>query len=123
MNRIVLYIEDDASNIRLIERLIQRRPQTELHVATSARDGVEAATEEHPDLILLDNHLPDGTGDDVLRQLASSAATADIPVVIVTGDSAGGTADELIALGAAEVLVKPYDIHHFLAMMDRRLGG
>lgn len=121
MNRTVLYIEDDADNIRLVERLLRRHPQTELRVATTARDGVAAATDSQPALILLDNRLPDGTGHEILSQLKSSAATAGIPVVIISGDSGGGTAEELIALGASEFLPKPFDIHQFRAMVDRHI--
>jgi CheY-like chemotaxis protein len=121
INRTVLYIEDNPHNTRLVERLLELRPRTELHVATNARDGLKAAIDERPDLILLDNRLPDATGSDVLRQLASSTATADIPVVVLTGDSSGTTADELLAVGASEYIMKPYDIHEFMSMIDRYL--
>src|ERR1700679_2110232 len=98
MNRTVLYIEDNPDSIRLVERLIARRPHTKLRVATNAHDGIKAAIEEKPDLILLDNRLPDATGSDVLRRLASSPTTATIPVAILTGDASRETADELILL-------------------------
>jgi len=117
----VLYIEDNADNIRLVERILKRRPQTELRVAANGRDGVQAAIGKPPDLILLDNRLPDATGSEVLRQLASTAATAGIPVVIVSGDSGGQTGDELHTIGAAEFLDKPFDIHQFMTMIDRYL--
>jgi CheY-like chemotaxis protein len=121
MNRSVLYIEDDPDNIRLVERLLKRRPDTELHVATNARDGITAAISEHPALILLDNHLPDATGTEVLHQLTSAQATTAIPVVIVSGDTGRTIASELLAAGAADFLVKPYDIHQFIAIVDRYL--
>ena len=122
MNRSVLYIEDDPGNIRLVERLLlKRRPGTELHVASNARDGVSAAISERPALILLDNHLSDATGTEVLRQLASAEATAAIPVVIVSGDSGQAIATELLATGASGFLEKPYDIHHLMALIDRYL--
>ena len=65
---------------------------------------------------------PDAAGRDVLAQLAASEATARIPVIIVSGDSGQATADELIASGAAEFLCKPFNIHQFLAAIDRYLG-
>jgi len=114
----VLYIEDDAANVHLVERLLQRREHVNLRVATSAHDGVQAAIDELPDLILLDNRLPDGTGSDVLLQLSSTESTAAIPVVVLTGDS-GATVDGLLAMGATEFLAKPYDIYEFLDMIDR----
>jgi CheY-like chemotaxis protein len=121
VNRRVLYIEDNENNIRLVERLLKRRPQVELRVATNARDGVRAAHDEQAALILLDNHLPDATGTEVLSQLASSAATAAIPVVIVSGDSDSQTATALRAAGAADYLAKPFDIHLLMAIIDRYL--
>ncbi len=97
----MLYIEDHAVCRRLVEQmLVMLRPHIELHVATNARDGVKAAIDERPALILLDNHLPDATGREVLRQLASSQATAAIPVIVISGDSAK-TGDELLAIGAS----------------------
>jgi CheY-like chemotaxis protein len=121
VNHTVLYIEDDANNIRLVERLLTRRPQAELQVATNARDGIKAAIEKQPALILLDNRLPDATGGDVLRQLASSEATAGIPVVILSGDSGRATVDELLAIGASDFLAKPFDIHQLMTIVDRYL--
>jgi CheY-like chemotaxis protein len=122
MNRSVLYIEDDPDNIRLVERLLLKsRPDTELHTATNGRDGITAAISEQPALILLDNRLPDATGAEVLRQLTSAEATTAIPVVIVSGDTGRALAGELIATGAADFLVKPYDIHQLMAIIDRYL--
>ena len=71
-------------------------------------------------LILLDNRLPDATGGDVLRQLASSVAAAGIPVIVISGDS-DDIIDELLANGAAESVAKPFDIHQFMAIIDRYL--
>jgi CheY-like chemotaxis protein len=121
MNHTVLYIEDNPDNIRLVERLVKRHPHAELHTAANARDGLKAAIDLRPALILLDNRLPDATGSQVLSQLKSSAATAGIPVVIVSGDSGGQAAKELLALGASDFLAKPFDIHQFMAIIDRYL--
>jgi CheY-like chemotaxis protein len=119
VNRTMLCIEDHAITRRLVGQMLrQLRPQIELHVATNARDGVQAAIDERPALILLDNHLPDATGDAVLRQLASSETTAGIAVIVVSGDSAR-TGDELLALGASEFLSKPFDIDELMTMIDR----
>jgi CheY-like chemotaxis protein len=119
VNRTMLYIEDHAATRRLFEKMLRKfRPQIELHVATNARDGVKAAIDERPALILLDNRLPDATGAEVLCQLASSGATAGIPVIIVSGDSAKA-GDELLSIGAAEFLPKPFDIDQLVAMIDR----
>jgi CheY-like chemotaxis protein len=118
---LVLYLEDSADNVLLVERLLRRRGGTELRVADNAQDGLAAANDRRPDLILLDNRLPDATGEEVLRALSASASTAGIPVVIVSGDSARETADQLRAAGADEILIKPFNIHEFLTIVGRYL--
>jgi CheY-like chemotaxis protein len=119
VNHTMLYIEDHALTRGLVERILLRlRPQIELHLAANARDGVKAAIDERPALILLDNHLPDATGGEVLRQLASCEATAGIPIIVLSGDSAK-TGDELLAIGASEFLPKPFDIDQLMTMIDR----
>jgi CheY-like chemotaxis protein len=122
VNHVVLYIEDNQDNIRLVERLLKRRPDIQLRSAMTARDGVGAAIDDQPALILLDNRLPDANGEQVLRQLASTPATAAIPVVILSGDSGRATVKDLIAAGAVDFLAKPFDIHRLLAIIERYLG-
>ncbi len=114
-----LYIEDNASSIRLIETLLSRRPDIELRVARTGRDGVQAAVDKPPGLIILDNRLPDARGGDVLRMLSLEPAVGDVPVVILSGDSDTQLALDLLALGAAEYLVKPFDLRRFLHLIDR----
>jgi CheY-like chemotaxis protein len=120
VNHALLYIEDDDNNISLVRALLKRRPRIELQVATNGRDGIRAAIATQPALILLDNRLPDATGRDILRELASAPATAAIPVVVLSSDTDEFIA-QLIAEGAAEAVPKPFDIHQFIAMIDRYL--
>ena len=120
MNHAVLYIEDNENNICLVQALLRRRPHIELHVAMNGRDGVQAAIDKRPGLILLDNRLPDMTGGEILRELGSAPATAAIPVVVLSSD-ADEIIDELLASGATESVGKPFDIHQFMAMIDRYL--
>ena len=117
----LLYIEDNDDNISLVKALLKRRPQIELHVATNGRDGVQAAIDKRPDLILLDNRLPDATGREILQELASASATAAVPVVIFSGDS-DEVIDELLASGAAESVAKPFNMNQFIGIIDRYLA-
>jgi CheY-like chemotaxis protein len=122
MNHTVLYIEDDENNIFLVESLLRRRPQIELHVEMTGRDGIAAAVDKQPGLILLDNSLPDATGGEILAELTSAAATAAIPVVILSAGS-DDVIGELLASGATESVAKPFDIHQFMDLVDRYLPG
>jgi CheY-like chemotaxis protein len=118
MNHALLYIEDDDNNISLVQALLKRRPQIELLVAMNGRDGIKTAIDRKPALILLDNRLPDATGSEILAELASRPATAAIPVVVLSSD-ADEFINQLIAEGATEAVPKPFDIHKFIAMLDR----
>jgi CheY-like chemotaxis protein len=122
VSRIVLYIDDNADNLRLVERLLQRHEGVELRTAMSGQDGLAAAAAEPPALILLDNRLPDGNGMQVLTQLATQPATAGVPVVILSGDTGRTTVGELLAAGAVGFLPKPFDIADFTAIIERHLG-
>jgi CheY-like chemotaxis protein len=122
MNDTVLYIDDTQDSILVVQRLLRRRrPDIQLHTAGTGRDGIEAAADIQPALILLDNRLPDINGEQVLRQLAASPATAAIPVIILSGDTGRAVVGELLAAGAAEFLAKPFDIHQLLAIIGRYL--
>jgi CheY-like chemotaxis protein len=122
VNGVVLYIDDDQDNIFLLQRLLKRQcPDVQLHTAVTGGDGVRAAIDFSPALILLDNRLPGTSGEQVLRQLAATPATAAIPVVILSGDSNPVTVSELLAAGAADFLAKPFDVHQLLAMIGRYL--
>ena len=122
MSGVVLYIDDSQDNLLLVQRLCQRKcPDVQLSTAMTGRDGIKAAIDDQPALILLDNRLPDLNGEQVLRQLAATPATAAIPVVVLSGDSNPVTVNQLLAAGAADFLVKPYDIHQLLAIIERYL--
>jgi CheY-like chemotaxis protein len=120
-NHALLYIEDQESNIALVKAILKRRPQVKLHVAMNGGDGVRAAIDIRPGLILLDNHLPDATGSQILQELASTSSTAAIPVVILSGDT-GEVVDQLLASGAAESVEKPFNIRQFIGIIDRYLA-
>ena len=84
---LVLCIEDNASNFRLIERTLGHRPEIKLMHGKLGASALSMAETHQPDLILLDMHLPDMGGDEVLGRLKSNSKTSEIPVVIVSADA------------------------------------
>jgi CheY-like chemotaxis protein len=120
MKQAMLYIDDDDNNVALVKAVLKRRPHIEMQVAVNGRDGVQAAIDNRPALILLDNRLPDATGSEILRELTSTSATAAIPVVVLSSDT-DEVLNQLLANGAVESVSKPFDIHQFVAMIDRYL--
>jgi CheY-like chemotaxis protein len=80
--------------------------------------GLELASEHHPDLVLLDLHLPDMPGEVVLRRLQANPRTAEIPVVILSADARPGLIQRLLEQGARAFLTKPLDVKEFLELLD-----
>jgi signal transduction histidine kinase/CheY-like chemotaxis protein len=116
--RIVLYVEDNSANLKLMEKIIGHRSGLRLIGATLGRTGLDLARTHAPDLILLDLHLPDIPGQDVLRQLQDDPATNQIPVVVVSADATPGQIDRLVAAGAQSYLTKPLDVGSILNLFD-----
>ena len=81
----LLYIEDNLSNLSLVEQLMGECAPIKLISAMQGQLGLELATRHQPDLILLDIHLPDINGAAVLARLKARPRTRDIPVVAVSG--------------------------------------
>ncbi|MDB6154150.1 MAG: two-component system sensor protein, partial [Chthoniobacteraceae bacterium] len=121
VKHIVLYIEDNFSNLRLVEAVLLERPDVQLLTSTTGRAGLELALEQQPDLILLDMHLPDLLGDELLRILKGDDRTRQIPVVMVSADATPSQIEHLLALGARTYLTKPLDISSFLRTIDEAL--
>jgi signal transduction histidine kinase/CheY-like chemotaxis protein len=118
----VLYIEDNLSNLTLVERILGRQPGVELVGAMQGRLGLELAREHVPELILLDLHLPDLPGEEVLRRLKADELTCAIPVVILSADAGKSQVERLLRLGALEYLTKPLDVGRFLEVIDASLS-
>ena len=114
----VLYVEDNASSVRLVERLMARRSQVRLRVATSGAEGLRLSAESRPDLVLLDLHLPDLAGEVVLRGLQGLPQWGARPFVVLSADALPATEMRLRAAGAADFLVKPLDIVKLYACVD-----
>ena len=109
-----LYIEDNASNVALVERALSILGPVELLSAVQGGIGIELARQHRPDVVLLDLHLPDLPGERVLADLRSDWRTRDIPVVILSADATERQVERLLAAGAHSYLTKPIDVPEFL---------
>ena len=119
----VLYIEDNLSNIRLVERVLARRDDVEVIPATQGRLGLALARDHQPKLVLLDLHLPDMDGDEVLRQLRQDPLTSTIPVVMLSADATAGQIERLLAMGATAYLTKPLEVRDLLDLLAETIAG
>ncbi len=119
----ILHIEDNLANVELLQRILEDRPPIRLLAAMQGRMGLDLARQHRPDLILLDMHLPDLSGEEVLRRLQADPRTRAIPVVIITADPSSGQAERLLAIGAAGLLRKPIEIQQLLRTLGEMLRG
>jgi CheY-like chemotaxis protein len=113
-----LQIEDNQANAELMESILSRCPNVTLLTAMHGHLGMDLARRHHPNLILLDVHLPDMRGDEVLRGLKDDPATREIPVVAVSADATREQEERLLATGARAYLTKPLDARYFLHVVD-----
>jgi PAS domain S-box-containing protein len=119
--RLVHYVEDNETNIEVMRGILAQRGQVELQVSITGTDGLAAIRARHPDLILLDMHLPDINGMELLRFLKADARTAAIPVVVVSADALAQQIDAAFEAGASHYLTKPVNVGELLAVVDELL--
>ena len=119
--RTILYIEDNLSNLRLIESILSQRPGISVLSAMQGRVGLDLARAHRPDLILLDRHLPDISGDQVFVQLREDPRTRDIPVIVLSADAISSEIRRLLGAGVRAYLTKPLDVRQLLAVIDESL--
>jgi PAS domain S-box-containing protein len=119
----VLYIEDDVANVQLVERLLMQRPNIKLITSLLGGLGVEMAQQHRPDLILLDVHLTDIHGFEVLQRLQGDSRTIDIPVVVLSADATTWQRRRFRKAGVDDYLSKPLDLQELLDVIDQHIGA
>jgi PAS domain S-box-containing protein len=117
----VLYAEDDEVNVELIRQVLMLRPTVALSVATSGRRALEMARHDPPDLMLVDMNLGDMTGLELAQALATSPATADLPLVALSADALPEQISTALAAGFDSYLTKPVDFRKLLNLLDEHL--
>lgn len=119
----VLYIEDNPVNTLLVEQFLSRWSGLQVYAAVDGATGLQRAAELRPDLILLDMHLPDMNGVEVLRRLRQGAATRDMRVVAVSASAMADDVQRARDAGAMDYLTKPLDFKAFEQGLRRGLGA
>jgi signal transduction histidine kinase len=118
----ILYVEDNVPNIRLVEQLFAAQPQVNLISAMQGSVALDLARRHHVDLILLDLHLPDMAGAEVLDRLRADPATRMVPVVVLSADATDRQIARLIDRGARDYLTKPLDLARFVTVVAKILN-
>jgi signal transduction histidine kinase/ActR/RegA family two-component response regulator len=114
----LLYIEDNPANVEVVARYLAGRERARLLIAVSGAEGLAAAAEHRPDLVLLDLHLSDMTGDQVLSQMRAEPVTANIPVAVLSADASPRVIRRLLTSGASAYLIKPLELARLGELLD-----
>jgi signal transduction histidine kinase/ActR/RegA family two-component response regulator len=119
---LLLYIEDNPVNLKLVEEIVRFRPDLRLLAAPDGPSGLALARRHLPELILLDLNLPGMSGMDVLRELRRDPRTAGIPAIALTASAMPDDVERALAAGFFRYLTKPIDIARFNDAIDSALA-
>jgi CheY-like chemotaxis protein len=119
----VLYIEDTQANARLMHRLMARREGVQLLHAADGETGLRLFAEHRPPLVILDLHLPDMTGEEILRRIRNMDVPHQPHIAILTADASMIQRQRLLANGANTYLTKPLNVQQVLGLLDGVLNA
>jgi two-component system cell cycle response regulator DivK len=116
----ILIIEDNAVNRKLVEVILTKSGYTVLSAA-DAEQGISLARSGHPDLILMDIHLPGMDGLSATRLLKSEDSTKDIPIIALTAMAMKGDEKRTLEAGCDGYIDKPIRHHSLIDAVIRLL--
>jgi PAS domain S-box-containing protein len=119
--RIVHYVEDNETNVEVMRGILAQRPQVEMQVSVTGLDGLAAIRSNRPDLILLDMHLPDISGMELLKHLKNDPRMGTIPIIVVSADALAQQIEEAYEAGCTHYLTKPVSVSELLNVLDDQL--
>lgn len=119
--RTLLYVEDNPANMRLVEQLIERRPDIRLITAVNGTLGVEQARSAQPTLILMDINLPGISGIEAMKILRADPTTAHIPIIALSANAMVRDIEKGLELGFYRYLTKPIKVKEFMDTLNSAL--
>jgi CheY-like chemotaxis protein len=120
--RTLLCIEDNPASLKLIERIVVRRPGLRLLSAINGISGIEMALASRPAVILMDINLPDISGFKALMVLRANPATSHIPVIALSANGTALNVESGLEAGFFRYLTKPLVIRTFTDALDSALA-
>ncbi len=118
----LLYVEDNPSNLRLMESLVANLDDVTMYAAPSGPLGLELARAHRPDVIVLDLNLPGMTGIEILRALKAIPELWETPVIALTAAARPGDVQRGLEAGFFRYITKPMDIRAFLDAVEAALA-
>jgi CheY-like chemotaxis protein len=119
----LLYMEDNEDNLYMLTLRFDVLGGYEIVSAPDGATGLELATEERPDLILMDLNLPVVDGWEATRRLKADPATRDIPIIALTAHAMAGDREKALAAGCDEFDTKPVEFDRLLAKIEQALAA
>ncbi len=119
MSETVLYIEDNEANIEIVTHILERAGFT-VHICEKGEDGLDKAQELHPELILVDLHLPGMNGLEITERMRGMPELDNSKIMLLTADIY--SRDEAKAAGADDFMTKPIRRKTFLRKVNEILG-
>ena len=118
----ILVVEDNEKNMKLFRDVLGARGYRTLE-ATTGGEAVELATEQAPDLVLMDIQMPGVDGVEALRRLRADERTAAIPVLAVTAQAMQGDRERFLAEGFDGYLSKPVNVRELIGTVQLHCDG
>ena len=118
---VILIVEDNEKNLKLLRDVLQFKGYRTLEAMT-ATEGLRLASEEHPDLVLMDIQLPDIDGITALGRLRADPLTQKTPVVAVSASVMPDDQQRIVASGFDAYVTKPINVKSFLETVERFIG-
>lgn len=116
----ILIADDDRTLVQMLSLTLKNAG----YEVVAATDGYFAFTQilsEKPDLVILDIHMPAGTGFNVQERIYKMATFGDVPIIYVSGDTSAQTQQAAQQFGAYALIAKPFDMQHLLDTVDGAL--
>jgi CheY-like chemotaxis protein len=118
----ILLVEDNEMNRDMLSRRLKKKGY-EVAIAIDGQQGVDMASAEKPDLILLDMSLPVMDGWEAAKRLKSDPATQQVPIIALTAHAMAGDREKSLEAGCDDYDTKPVDLKSLLGKMERLLDG
>lgn len=118
---LLLYVEDNPANLRLVQEIVKLHLDIDLLSATDGNSGVQMAREHRPDVILMDMNLPGISGREAQRRLRHDPATREIPIIALSANAMPLDVEAALEAGFFRYLTKPLDINDFLSVVGEAL--
>lgn len=118
----ILLVEDNEMNRDMLSRRLERK-EFEVMIAIDGQAGVNMATSEAPDLILMDLSLPVIDGWEATRQIKANPATQPIPVIALTAHAMAGDEEKALQAGCDDYDTKPVNFQRLLGKIEALLNS